>query len=316
MRVAFFFVALSVGLIAIYLYVERHNVPTTDTLPLSESAGPLSKPGEGSSTERTLAEPQANPVAEERIEDWKSQVAIEFEAAADFGVFYREHLSSALMGDSESQFYIYKALATCHLYVHGGKTKEFWLTQANSAPDEKRAQISDQYDRCESLMDDSPDEYYGDDGGALQSWLSQAADGGQPVAQVLWAIGLWNDDAEHSQAKVKALLSEAAFSGHPEALYHISLMYAGKDLKREAAWALLACHRGYDCSPTSEYRSHLCALPRGCTANETTLEVLQANLGEYEFNRAMEVASQIQASISSGDEDGLGLSALAALGVQ
>lgn len=265
------------------------------------------------------AVPDNGPVASQRetsdsvnasINRPLSKVERTFSNATDLREFVDQHLELARGTDADAQYFIYKALIECQMFARayttsGVQTKDEWLVALAHKSVERRNEISEAYDKCESFIglgDEELAEYYGSNQREqIDEWLLRSAEGGHPVAQVIYAAQEIHSSTLDSDARAIELLEDAAISQDPEALKYISWYFAGGEITEQAAWAIVACEKGYDCGPDSDITNQLCTLPRSCMRAETTHDVLKANLGEWGYSEANRRAQEIAKALDSGD---------------
>ncbi len=219
-----------------------------------------------------------------------------FRASRDYAEFIRRIEPAARAGDVEAEFLVAEALKYCDENV-----KRFFRTRKGAErslddaqlkwahmPAGYQHEIVDVYDRCQAFLADP--EMSGT-ATPWRPWLDKAAAAGYAPAQAEKADGLrvaaslgdGADPAGQEQARALALL--AVKSGDPDAVVKMANWVSGKDRSPEeygdlvSAWQLLACQRGYDCGPRSEWLRSMCNWDPQCADGQSVEEYLQRQLG-------------------------------------
>lgn len=305
-------VPIVAGIILLITLEDDGLSPRPETLP---SPHPAIERSEDSIHAKSQTEQSAIP----RVENYaRSSLKSQFSSSSDLWAFVEEVLPRAERGDPESQYFVFKALGECYefAWTRSRSGKDAWLTAHSNLSVELRQEVARSYDRCEpftGLSETALISYYGDDHySVMRKWLRLAAEGGYSVAQAWQAaedITLPGTDAA-TRARSLEMLSAAALTKEPEALTVISMLFAGADTTEQVAWLLVACGNGQACGPGSTVIEQLCALPRSCTRDESTEEIILANLGEWGYAQARKRADEISAALGKRDSASLQLDKL------
>ena len=101
--------------------------------------------------------------------------------------------------------------------------------------------------------------------------------------------------------------SRPVASGDPEAIFSAGLAIAsesaGRNPVRGAAWLLVACRRGYDCSTSNELNEALRCPPgeATCATGGNVEDRLQAELGPGGFAEAYALSQEFSQLLEGGD---------------
>ena len=110
-----------------------------------------------------------------------------------------------------------------------------------------------------------------------------------------------------SLASAQSRAGRAIASGDPEAIFHagraIASASVGRNPVRGAAWMLVACRRGYDCSASNEFNEALRCPPgqSGCASGGNVEDRLQAELGPGGFAEAYALSQEFAQLLEAGD---------------
>ena len=156
-------------------------------------------------------------------------------------------------------------------------------------------------------------------GPAADAWvplLKDAIRAGEPRALAYAALycvdgspcdPMSGQDRGMSLASAQSRAGRAIASGDPEAIFHAGLAIAndsiGRNGVRGAAWMLVACARGYDCSPANEL-NELLACPAGragCVPGANVNDRLESSLGSAGYAEAFALSQEYGQLLESGE---------------
>jgi hypothetical protein len=189
----------------------------------------------------------------------------------------------ASAGNLEAQYLTAKVLRWCaqtmHLYFIRPNGEVRTLDEAQARFAARPIGITQQdlgtiYSRCEGFLE-SPEIRKSTD--SWSEWLDKSADGGYPAAIAQRAANLESQLLQESnssltylardvdaEAQAKELALSAAESGDPEAIFLMSDWVRTGDRTEDetatlmSAWKILACQKGYDCGPNSDWMLSAC----------------------------------------------------------
>lgn len=179
------------------------------------------------------------------------------------------------------------------------------------------------YERCHRFQGDGTGEF-----GDATEWLGRATLAGQPLAQattanrILWkqtTDTLAGAGATPATIPVSSdtigmdpweLLREALESGDPEVLFLAGdaseLLHPSSDNNTERnAWWLVACERGFDCSPNADWVKSVCYIDPQC-ASIGPSEIVEYLAGA-DWPRVQQRAEELKSKLDAGQWDDLGL---------
>lgn len=253
-----------------------------------------------------------------------------FAQSSNYWAFVQDVASAALAGDADAQYYTWKALSYCDeknrlYFIRRGQRLSMenglaWAVERQLPYDVAQAA----YDRCHDFLDHSTAT---DEGSALQ-WLTSAAKAGQPAARSSLAAKIIEQDMQRGfeaasgvsdpkQRQVldrsvppRELLRQAVKSGDPEALFTVSEMIPILKPKNQGAqvdrfaWMLVACERGFDCSPRAEWVAVGCQTAT-CGSTSEPGDVVRILAGD-EWSAVQNRAQEINESLDAGRWEDLG----------
>ncbi len=213
-------------------------------------------------------------------------------------------VADALGGDPAARYHLARTLMVCQLAGNAGRTgpEETWAACRDILASPALAQLS------------------GPNGaGGVAGWaplLADAVQAGDKRAYGYAALYCGSgspcdptsgDDRLMSLAAAQTRAGIAIRSGDPEAIFHAGLAIGnarlGRNPLRGAAWMLVACERGYDCSAENELNQELIC-PRGapdCIPGSSLRDRLQAKLGPATYAEAYALAQRYQQDLDSGE---------------
>jgi len=246
--------------------------------------------------------------------------------SADYLELAESLLDAANRGDARAQYQLYSLLKFCdtgyRLYFIRGNSQrtldEALQWASTREPAVSMDEIGNVYTKCHRLKSGA-----GAGVGNAGTWLASAAQSGHPVAQVelantlLTEASLRNYEGQGSaelSSRGLALLSRAVQSKDPAALWKMGELQAvlAKDQDesdprlRQAAWSLVACQRGYDCSPRAEWYRSYCRFDTQCRPDETGVDLLRRSVADKAYE-VEQLAKDISAALDANDLQGLGL---------
>ena len=232
----------------------------------------------------------------------------------------------ATAGNTEAQYLTAKALKWCaqtmHLYFIRPNGEVHTLEEVQARLAAKPVGISEQalatiYSRCQGFLE-SPE--LRKSTGSWSEWLDKSADGGYPAAIAQRAANLefqltleshsslpHEDRGTDAEAQAKELALSAAESGDPDAIFLMSeWVRAGNRTQDETAtvinaWKILACQKGYDCGPNSDWIMSACIGNPQCADGGTYVDYLQNQLGGSQYDDALRMAKLIDEAITAKD---------------
>jgi hypothetical protein len=247
----------------------------------------------------------------------------------NYAQLVKDIASLATGGNAEAEFVTAEALRWCdkslHLYFvrPNGQLRTLEEVQAERAlhtvgiSGEELATI---YARCEGFLD-NPD--FANELSSWNQWLDKAASEKYPAAMGeqarLLATKITIESASQplngaksdeikSQAKEIAL--QAVQSGDPDAIFFMSdWVSKGNRTSEEtatliSAWQILACQKGYDCGPNSDFINSVCDWDVQCADGRSYIDYFQRQLGS-QYSDAMALAKTLDQLISAKDVEGI-----------
>jgi len=266
-----------------------------------------------SASTRSSASQLSTPTLDER-----------FRKSKDYAHFVAEIRPMASAGNLEAQYLTAKALRWCaqtmHLYFIRPNGEVRTLDEAQARFAARPIGITQQdlgtiYSRCEGFLE-SPEIRKSTD--SWSEWLDKSADGGYPAAIAQRAANLESQLLQESnssltylardvdaEAQAKELALSAAESGDPEAIFLMSDWVRTGDRTEDetatlmSAWKILACQKGYDCGPNSDWMLSVCNWNPQCVGG-TYVDYLQSQLGS-QYDDALRLAKSINEAITAKD---------------
>ena len=252
----------------------------------------------------------------------KSTLRQRFREAKDYAQLVKELGPSAVAGNAEAQYVTAEALRWCgqtlKLYFirPGGQTRTLDEVQARRATQPagiSQDELAAIYTRCQGFLKD-PDLLKST--GSWDEWLDKSVSANYPAAMAEKARLLDADislgrvphdqsaaDAE-DQARDLALL--AVQSEDPDAVFFMSdWVRASNRTPAEnatliSAWKILACQKGYDCGPNSDFMKSLCDWDVQCADGQSYVDYFQRQLGT-QYDDALVLAQSIDHAIAAKD---------------
>lgn len=326
MRTTLIFFAVAVlTLVLVMLYRPDPQAPAVDTdTPASPSgepdaradAGPREETsrrdrrpdgdgGDRSSESDVELEPQSES---ERPDGGYDDTGRLFHAADDYHAFVESMEEAAEEGDASAQYYLYRALSQCQLAVNrfGGEYPDA-TDRARARPDgadSREVEMMDtQLKQCRGFFENDLAGY-----GHPRGWLDEAAANGYGPAVMekgtrdfqYWQAGR---ETDFDPASVMETLRER----NPETLSQAANMARSGNASPEdqAAWELLSCKYGRDCSRDADWVRALC-LQEGCPSDyENAEQALSTALGPGGLDRARDRMESIEEALDQGNFDDL-----------
>ena len=249
--------------------------------------------------------------------------------AGNIWAFLEEALPAAKAGDSEAQYYVWKATRYCRdhekvFFRRGGKPIELDEALVLAA----KRQVPQQY--VQQTFDKCREFYVNSATGDADGWLEAAAKAGQPNAQATVALELLScsrpreiEKATHEampnlslkfadMGSPEELLQAAVKSRSPEVMARISdavvLLYGeneSSDIDR-LAWLLVACDRGYDCTSNAEWVMFSCGYSSNCMSYTDPWSLVMSWAGD-KWHSVQHRATELNERIDAGQWTRLGL---------
>jgi hypothetical protein len=252
-----------------------------------------------------------------------------FRDAKDYAHFVAEIRPLATAGNAEAQYLTAKALKWCaqtmNLYFIRPNGEVHTLEEVQARFAARPVGISEQelatiYLRCQGFLD-NPELRKSTN--SWNEWLDKSADAGYPAAIAQRAANLENqltlelhsslphEDQGVAEAQAKELALSAAESGDPDAIFLMSdWVSTGNRTDDETAtligaWKILACQKGYDCGPNSDWIMSACSSNPQCADGRTYVDLLQRQLGGSQYDDALRLAKSIDQALTAKDEQTL-----------
>ncbi|HWW28828.1 MAG TPA: hypothetical protein VNY80_02350 [Steroidobacteraceae bacterium] len=248
-----------------------------------------------------------------------------FREAKDYAHFVAEIRPMATAGNTEAQYLTAKALKWCaqtmHLYFIRPNGEVHTLEEVQARFAARPVGISQQdlamiYSRCQGFLE-SPELRKSTE--SWNEWLDKSADGAYPAAIAQRAANLelqlilesgsslpHEDRGVGAEAQAKELALSAAESGDPDAIFLMSdWVRTGNRTDDETAtlinaWRILACQKGYDCGPHSDWMISVCSWDPQCADGGTYVNYFQRQLGNQYYD-ALRLAKSIDEAITAND---------------
>ncbi len=238
------------------------------------------------------------------IEDERTALEREFDETSDYYSFVNAHSESALSGNGQASYLIYRAREFCRLFMTsrrnadgGFRSKDEVLGLSPSASAFIVDETETGYQRCEGFFDEAemnPDSF---DVAReeVQSWLLLASEQGYPAAVIFASRSSWETwlGSPDESAVLKRVASAIA-SGRPDALWQASTFFDDPE-----AWAsiLAACQKGYPCSMEHGIFAEDCKWEReACVPGETVAEHLKRTLPPYQYDEIVSAYRRIESA--------------------
>jgi hypothetical protein len=252
-----------------------------------------------------------------------------FQASKDYARFVAEIAPLAESGDPEAEYMTARALRWCaqttklYFIKPSGESRTLEDVQARWAG--KPVGISaDQlgliYSRCRGFLE-SPESFGLTDTWKL--WLDKAVAAKYPAALAQDAAITQSqlqidpadshpqeESAASAENRAKELALNAAASGDPDAIFLMSDWVRqnghteGEVTTLASAWKILACQKGYDCGPDSDWMISACSWDPQCANGLTYTDYLQRQLGS-QYDDAVRLAKSIDDAITKKDNQSL-----------
>lgn len=294
--------SLSLAIVAVSAAIVFIAWKTSGISAFSNSASPARR--SPATVERTDARPRVSASATSSVSQQSPPTLDErFRKSKDYARFVAEIRPIASAGNTEAEYLTAKALKWCaqtmNLYFikPNGEVHTLEEVQARFAgrPVGISEQVATIYSRCQGFLD-NPELRKSTN--SWNEWLDKAADGGYPAAIAQRAANLeiqltleshssqpHEDRGVDAEAQAKELALTAAESGDPDAIFLMSdWVRTGNRTDDETAtlinaWKILACQKGYDCGPNSDWIMSACSWNPQCADGRTYADVLQRQLG-------------------------------------
>jgi hypothetical protein len=267
----------------------------------NESAGAE----DSSSTTPTGIEPQEEA---DRPDGGYDAIGRSFHASEDYHAFVESLEEAATEGNASAQYYMYRALSQCQLAVSrfdGEYPDSTDLARARPASADSREveMMNAQVERCRGFFEADPGQY-----GHAQGWLDEAAANGYGPA----VMEKGTRDFRHWQAGREtdfdpASVMETLRQRNPETLAQAANLARSGNASPadQAAWELLSCKYGRDCSRDADWVRALC-LQEGCPPDyENAEQALSTALGPGGLERARARMESIEEALDQGNFDAL-----------
>lgn len=244
----------------------------------------------------------------DRPEGGYDAIGREFHATDDYHAFAESMAEAAEEGNASAQYYLYRALSQCQLAVNrfDGEYPDA-SDRARARPagaDPREVEMMDaQVERCRGFFENDLAEF-----GHPQGWLDEAAANGYgPAVMEQGARDFRHWQAGRETDFDPGAVVETLRQRNPETLAKAA------DLARsgtasptdQAAWELLACKYGRDCSRNADWVQALC-LQEGCPPDyENAEQALSTALGPGGLDRARARMEAIEQALDQGDFDSL-----------
>lgn len=212
-----------------------------------------------------------------------------------------EAIRAARAGDAEARYHVARTVGFCR---GPGETVDAASEAARRACSEILAQPG--------LADLGA----GQPGDAWVPMLGEAVRAGEPRALGYAALHcvdgspcdpMGGTDRNMSLASAQSRAGRAIASADPEAIFHagraIASAAVGRNPVRGAAWMLVACREGYDCSASNELNEALrCPSGQtGCVSGGNVEDRLRAELGPAGFAEAYALSQEFAQLLEAGD---------------
>lgn len=301
-RPSFFLVTMTVScVIAFVAWKAFEPSSSAGTAPARQSIMTVGQPAAEPSASGA-AKSSVAPPAEKSLRD-------RFREAKDYARFVAEIAPLASTGNPEAEYLMAKSLKWCaqisRLYFVKPNSEVRTLEEVQAIAAARPVGLSQEeivmiYTRCRGFLED-PEMLK--TSLTWNQWLDKAVDAGYPAAIAQQALL-----SEEAQARDLAL--SAVQSGDPDAIFSMSdWVRTGTRTEEEtatliSAWKILACQKGYDCGPGSDWMLSACSWNPQCANGRTYTDVLQRQLGS-QYDEAVRLANSISQAIVSKDVQAL-----------
>lgn len=251
-----------------------------------------------------------------------------FRRSKDYAEFVKSISAAAGAGERDAEYFTAEALKYCDENLNrffrtpGGTTRSLNDAQQKwaSRPAGYQQEIVVTYDRCHAFLEEPELQ---DATSAWKSWLKRSADAEYPPAEAEQAdlmritalvsgggTGATSDGGPTAYEQAKSLALMAVQSGDPDTFIKMANWVDGKSHAPEeyenlvSAWQLLACQRGLDCGPTSEWLRSMCNWDPQCAEGQTVSDYLQRRLGSR-FDDVQRLATDIARAVDAKDVAGI-----------
>jgi hypothetical protein len=319
-RASFYLVIVAVGCAIAFIAWKAFDAPSSSTLAVSARRS-------SATVERTEVSSVVSVSATSSVAQTAAPtLKLRFRDAKDYAHFVAEIRPMATAGNTEAQYLTAKALKWCaqtmHLYFIKPNGEVHTLEEVQSRYAARPTGISQQeiatiYSRCQEFLE-NPELRKSTD--SWSEWLDKSADGDYPAAIAQRAANLaaqlsleshsslpHQDRGVDAEAQAKELALSAAESGDPDAIFIMSdWVRAGNRTDDETAtlinaWKVLACQKGYDCGPNSDWMLSACSWNPQCANGGTYIDYLQKQLGGTQYDDALRMAKSIDEAITAKD---------------
>jgi hypothetical protein len=253
-----------------------------------------------------------------------------FRGAKDYAQLVKEIGPAAADGNAEAQYVTAEALRWCaqELKVRfirpNGQVRTLDQVQARRAMQPaglSQEELTTIYTRCQGFLENPQ---LLKNTGSWEQWLDKAVSVNYPAAMaekarllegeiMLASVSqLPRDQQPHDQSaavtedEVRDLALRAVRSGDPDAIFDMSEWVRAGDRTTEedatliSAWQMLACQKGYDCGPNSDFMKFRCDWDPQCSDRDSYVEYFQRHLGT-EYDDALGLAKTIEQAIAAND---------------
>ncbi len=323
---------LVAAVIATWLVVWRlsthaPSTPTSVSSDLGDVMHEQAQPKAGSAPPTQL-----QPLTTARIDTgW----ARSYRDTTDYVTFMRQAVVAAQQGDSGAQFYVGKLLQLC-----GGMSVEMTVMKALADAKSVKLPVSlakkreSQAEQCRLLLQDT--EIFAalpprEGGYPASYWLKRSAEQGNPSASADIARstvrerqmkGMGEDPVaanrplEEAERSLQQAIANSGGDAEAlflvgEALFNARRKDADDRQLRGAAWMLVACERGYDCSLMNDKNEMARALALchewkdpNCPEGSDVTQYIR-NLGQENFDKAVVFAQKFRQALDSSDSHAL-----------
>jgi len=321
-RPSFFLVTMTVScVIAFVAWKAFEPSSSAGTAPARQSIMTVGQPAAEPSASGA-AKSSVAPPAEKSLRD-------RFREAKDYARFVAEIAPLASTGNPEAEYLMAKSLKWCaqisRLYFVKPNSEVRTLEEVQAIAAARPVGLSQEeivmiYTRCRGFLED-PEMLK--TSLTWNQWLDKAVDAGYPAAIAQQALlsesqllleshsSLSHPDrGPDAEAQARDLALSAVQSGDPDAIFSMSdWVRTGTRTEEEtatliSAWKILACQKGYDCGPGSDWMLSACSWNPQCANGRTYTDVLQRQLGS-QYDEAVRLANSISQAIVSKDVQAL-----------
>ena len=264
------------------------------------------------------------PRAESKPTEWGGQ----FSKASDYFSFIQSALTAATSGDPRAQYFIGLAVRLCRGTVLIYRTRSdpkaafeqtltSWRAPANELERMKET-ARREFSRCERIIKEDPFAALpakGKDGYSYDYWESEAIGNGDPLAEAAHAtlsVGGLDPSAPPETKKTlltaaAGLLQDAVLSGDSAAIMSASNAFMDHSFSTDPhlaiALILVACDRGFDCSPSNRMLFGDCLKSSTCAPKESYAEYFARIVPPSMYAEAYALSQRIGYSIQNGDRE-------------